>query len=183
MYKQALASENVKGERQRPTAEASLRCSNIPTLCFLQSIWKLLWFMSFFILLLYKKIFMKLLPCWSIVSGDKQNCIPVPWPLVFGSRKKKWSSILFEVRAVVFMLTLPPKCRSPAQSEACRETELRTKLKREQCQAEKDGGGADRKQPSSVPSSMRAIYFEPKPFFCGRGGLWSCRLRSLSSFD
>lgn len=38
MYKQALASENVKGEHQRPTAEASLLCSNLPTLCFLQSI-------------------------------------------------------------------------------------------------------------------------------------------------
>lgn len=38
MYKQILASENVTGERQRPTAEASLLCCNLPSLCFLQSI-------------------------------------------------------------------------------------------------------------------------------------------------
>lgn len=38
MYKQTLASENVTGEHQRPMAEASLLCCNLPSFCFLQSI-------------------------------------------------------------------------------------------------------------------------------------------------
>lgn len=69
------------------------------------------------------------------------------------------------------MSTLPTLCRSPAQSEACRETELSMELKREQCQVEKYRGGAGGKQPCSVPSCMKVIYFEPKLFFCGREGL------------